>query len=31
MQDGGAPVSGFAKEVFPDKWEGYVKSFLKTE
>jgi glycine cleavage system H lipoate-binding protein len=31
MQDGGAPVSGFAKEVFPDKWEDHVKRYLMTE
>lgn len=31
LQDGGTPVSGFAKELAPETWEILVKEFLKTE
>ena len=31
MQDGGAPVSGFAKEMYPEDWEKFVKRFLMTD
>jgi glycine cleavage system H lipoate-binding protein len=31
MQDGGLPISGFAKELAPDNWTEFVSEFLLTK
>jgi glycine cleavage system H lipoate-binding protein len=31
LQDGGLPISGFVKEISPEKWDRIAKEFLLTE
>jgi hypothetical protein len=30
LQDGGVPVSGFAKSISPEHWDDLAREFLRT-